>query len=100
VVVGGYVQAIGVRVAEIRLNRSLELEVVLEAAGDDAADPPALALEQAVEHRGARVDAGHDPRERSGRVGVPVAKRIIGRAHETNRFILGCRLRLADDKPA
>ncbi|MEZ5074203.1 MAG: hypothetical protein R2691_05125 [Solirubrobacterales bacterium] len=57
VVVGDDVQLVRIGHAEPGLNPALEAEVVLEPAGDDAADALALALEQAIEHRRAGVDA-------------------------------------------
>ena len=99
--VRGEVQAVGVGGAEVGLDPALEPQVVLVARVDDAPDPQALALQQAVEHRRSRVDARDDRREspRSG-CGAPLAERVARGGDEPDRLVLGRRLRLADDERA
>ena len=95
VVVGGDVEAVGVRIAQVGLDPALQAQRVLHAAGDDDAHPPTLAFEQPVEHGGAGVDPGHDPGKRRLGLGVPVAQRVAGRGHEAHRLVLGSGLGLA-----
>ena len=100
VVVGGDVQAVRVGIAEVGLDAALEPERVLGAAGDDDADPAPLALEQPVEHRRARVDAGDDSRQRRRRLAVPVGEGVARRGHESHRLVLRGGLGLADHELA
>jgi hypothetical protein len=100
VVVGGDVEAVGVGVAEIRLDAALQAQHVLHPAGEDQAHAAALALEQAVEHGRARVDPAHHRGHGRVDLEVPVAQRVAGRGHEPLRLVLRRRLRLADDERA
>lgn len=76
VVVRRDVQPVGVGKAEVGLDPALQAQVVLETARDDAADAPALALEQPVEHRRAGVDPRDDAGERRLGIGLPVPQRV------------------------
>ena len=96
VVVGRDVETIRVGIAEEGLDPALQLEVVLLTGGDDDADAPALALEQPVQHRGARVDPGGDGAERLLGRGSPLPESVARRVHEADRLVLGRRLGLAD----
>jgi hypothetical protein len=95
VVVGGDVEAVGVRVAEVRLDAALHLERVLLPGGDDHAHVEALALQQAIEHRGAAEHAGVDAREGVARLEVPLPERVLRGVHQSVALVLGGRLGLA-----
>ena len=73
---GHQVQAIGDRIAEVGLDAPFKLQIVLHAGGDDESDAAPLAFEQAVQHRGAGIDAGTDARHRGPDVEVPIGEGI------------------------
>jgi hypothetical protein len=100
VVVGGDVEAVGVGEAEVGLDPALHLQRVLLPGGDQRADPPALAAEQAVQHRGAAEDGGLDPREALLRRRVPLPEGVLGGGHQPHRLVLRRGLRLADHEVA
>ena len=98
--VGCEVEAVGVGVAEVGLDRTLDSQVVLLPGADDETDPAALPRQQAVEHRRAGEDAGGDVREGSLGRRAPLLERVLRRAHEARRLVLGSGLRLADHELA
>jgi hypothetical protein len=100
VVVGRDVEAVRVREPQVGLDPALDHQVVLLPGGDDRADPPPGAREQAVQHRRAAEDPRDDPRESLLRRHRPLAERVLGRRHEALGLVLGRRLRLADDERA
>ncbi len=93
-------EAVLIGIAEIGLDATLELKIVFLAGSHDDAKPTAFALQEAVQHRGAGINAGRDPREYGIRGLAPLRERVLDGAAETDGFIGRRRLSLADDEPA
>ncbi len=89
-------ETILIGIAKIGLDAALELEVIFHAGRHDDAEAAALALEKAVEHRRAGIDAGRHFRKHRFRGLAPLRQCVLHRAAEADRFIGGRRLRLAD----
>jgi hypothetical protein len=93
-------QPVLVGVAEIGLNSTFELEVVFHACRNNDSQPPALPLEQTVEHGGSGIDAGGYLGKEIARPRVPLTKRVFDGFGEATRLVVRRRLRLAHDKSA
>jgi hypothetical protein len=96
VAVGVQVNAVFQRVAQVALQRAAHRVDLLEALVADQADVEALAHQDAVQHRGAGIHAGHQFRIHVINFAAPVRQRVNRRVVDRQGFVAGIALCLAN----
>ncbi|MPL90461.1 hypothetical protein SDC9_36511 [bioreactor metagenome] len=100
IVMGVQVDAVFIGEAEIGLRGAAHAVEILHPRIDDQPGAQPLALHHAVEHGGAGIDAGLDPRERLLERQPPTFQPFLRAGDQAERLVLRRGLRFADNEVA